>query len=365
MKVSISQSTLSEVLSVVQKGISARSTMPILAGIFMETRGDQVVFQSTNLELSVRCGVSALVEEPGRIVLPGKVIVDIVKSLPDAAVHISADDQGAVITCDRSSFSIRCMDPVDFPLFPSYQEEQSIRMPFEAFSTMAKKVFRVVSKDETRAILTGVLIEVQDGRIRMVATDSYRLAVAEAAYEGAAEGFKAVISGSFIADLAGLPHTGEDIILALAENQVIVTYGDTTFVNRRIEGNYPNYRQLLPNSYAMKATVNRQDLLGAVRRAALLGKSGAQVRLTVDNVSNVMQLTSNTQDVGSAQETVRCEVEGDGLEIGFNSYYVAEGLSAMSSENITFEAQAPVKPGIFRSSEEENYLYLVMPVKMN
>ena len=365
MKISINQSTLSETLSVVQKGVSPRSTLPVLAGIYMETKGDQVVFQSTDLELSIRCAVPALVEEPGSTVLPGKILGDIVKNLSDAAVHIQTDDYGAVITCDQSSFSIKCMDPVDFPLFPSLQEEQSVILPFDDFSRMAKKVIRVASKDETRAILTGVLIEVAGGTMRMVATDSYRLAVAEASCPAPEKDFSAVLSGSFIADLASLARTGDDIRIGLAENQIVASYGETTFVNRRIEGNYPNYRQLLPNTCATICTVDRQALLAGVRRASLLGKSGVRVRFAVDSLTHTIQLSSNSQDVGSTQETVRCQVEGSDIEIGFNSYYVSEGLAAMDSSEVTFELQAPVKPGIFRATGEEKYLYLVMPVKMN
>ena len=365
MKVSINQTTLSETLSIVQKGVSPRTTLPILAGIFIETQGDQVVFQSTDLELSIKCAVPALVEEQGRAVIPGKILTDIVKSLPDAAVHMQIDDSGAVIACDQSSFSVRCMDPVDFPLFPSLQEDQSVSLPFEDFARMAKKVFRMVSKDETRAILTGVLLEVVGATMKMVATDSYRLAVAEAACPVVENDFSAVLAGSFIADLANLPRTGEDIRIGLADNQVIVSYGGTTFVNRRIEGNYPNYRQLLPASCTTICTVDRQALLAGVKRASLLGKSGSRVRFSVDSVTHTIQLSSTTQEVGSTQETVRCQVEGPDIEIGFNSYYVSEGLSAMDSSEVTFELQAPVKPGIFRGTGDENYLYLIMPVKMN
>ena len=365
MKVSINQSALSETLSIVQKGVSARSTLPILAGIYIETQGEELVFQSTDLELSIRCAIPALVEEAGRAVIPGKILGDIVKNLPDAAVHIQTDDVQAMIACDQSSFSIRCMDPIDFPLFPSLQEDQSVQLPFDDFARMAKKVFRVVSKDETRAILTGVLLEVAGGTMRMVATDSYRLAVAESPCPVSESDFSAVLAGSFIADLAALPRTGGDIRIGLAENQVVVSYGETTFVNRRIEGNYPNYRQLLPASSSTVCTVDRQMLLAAVRRASLLGKSGSRIRFAIDSVTHTIQLSSTTQEVGSTQETVRCQVEGSDIEIGFNSYYVSEGLAAMESSEITFELQASVKPGIFRGTGEENYLYLIMPVKMN
>ena len=232
MKFSINQSEFLNALTIVQKGVSTRTTLPVLAGIYVEAHGDEVTFQTTDLELSIQYTATALVEEEGEIVFPGKLIVDIVKNLPDAAVHVEAADFDAVIKCESSSFSIKCLNAVDFPGFPKVSTEQQIRIPFETFSSMARKVCRVVSKDESRAILTGVLITAEEGVLKMVATDSYRLAVTEAPLEGAEE-FNAVVAGTFVSDLAGLPKTGEDIMLALAENQIIVSYHGTVFVNRR------------------------------------------------------------------------------------------------------------------------------------
>ena len=171
MKLSINQSELLNALSIVQKGLSARSTMPVLSGIFVQARGDEVMFQTTDLELSIQYSCAALVEEEGETVFPGKLIVDIVKNLPDAAVHVDTNDDGAVVSCESSSFSIRCMNPVDFPGFPKVEADQRVSVPFETFSTMARKVCRVVSKDESRAILTGVLLSVEEDILKMVATD--------------------------------------------------------------------------------------------------------------------------------------------------------------------------------------------------
>ncbi len=363
MKFSINQSELSNALSIVQKGVSPRSTLPVLSGIFVEAHGDEVTFQTTDLELSVQYTASALVEEEGSTVLPGKLIVDIVKNLPDAAVHIEAAEENAVISCDTSSFSIRCFSASDFPAFPQVLTSQQIEVPFEAFSAMARKVSRVVSKDESRAILTGVLIAVEEGLFKMVATDSYRLAVTEMPLQSTVEDFNAVLAGGFVADLAGLPKTGENISLALAENQIIVSYAGTVFVNRRIEGKYPNYKQLIPSSYETRCLVDRAALLAAVRRASLLEHNRSQVRFSVNAASQTIQLTTS-QDVGSTQEIVKAQVEGADVEIGFNSYYVVEGLSAMESTEVSFEIQGSLKPGIMKGAGDENYLYLVMPVRL-
>ena len=363
MKLSISQSELLNALTIVQKGITNKSTLPVLSGIFVQTTGDEVTFQTTDLELSIQYTAAALIEEEGSAVFPGKLIVDIVKNLPDAAVHIEANAEGAIVSCESSSFSIRCMNPSDFPGFPKVEPDKQISVSFEAFSTMARKVSRVVSKDESRAILTGVLISVEEGALKLVATDSYRLAVTQTALSEEFAEFSAVIAGSFVADLAGLPKTGEKISFALAENQIIVSYAGTVFVNRRIEGRYPNYKQLIPSSYETCCTVSRQALLSAVKRASLLERGGSQVRFSINVPSQTIQLTTN-QDVGSTQEIVKAQIEGSDVEIGFNSHYVSEGLSAMDSPEVAFEIQGSLKPGIFRAIGEEDYLYLVMPVRI-
>lgn len=239
MKFSINQSELQNALSVVLKGIATRSTLPILSGIYLDAHDDTLTLQATDLELSIQYSVSALIEETGKAVVPGKLFSDIVKNLPDAAVHVEAEDDSAVITCDTASFSIKTLDAEDFPGFPHVDVQQEIAIPFAQFASMVKRVARTVSKDESRAILTGVLITLEDSMLKMVATDSYRLAITETQLEdSAAEEFQAVISGSFLQEIASLPRSDENLKLALAENQIVVTYHDTVFINRRLEGNF-------------------------------------------------------------------------------------------------------------------------------
>ena len=366
MKFSINQSELQNALSVVLKGVATRSTLPILSGVYLEVRGDELTLQTTDLELSIQYTVAALVEEEGRAVVPGKLFTDIVKNLPDAAVHVIADEEGAVITCDTASFSIKALNPEDFPGFPHVDVTQKIEIPFNQFSSMVRRVARVVSKDESRAILTGVLITLEDRYLKMVATDSYRLAITEAELpETTADGFQAVISGSFLQDIAALPKTDEPVSIALAENQIVVTYQDTKFVNRRLEGNFPNYRQLLPDSHATRVSIPVEHLMGAVKRASLLGQSSSPIKFDINIASQTTQLSTIAQDVGSTQETIGCHGEGEDVEIAFNYAYLLDGLSVVGTGEVFLEVQSSLKPGIFKAPEPENFLYLVMPVRIS
>ena len=364
MRFSINRTELQNAISVVLKGVSTRSTLPVLSGILLEAAGDRLTLQTTDLEVSIQYSVAALVEEEGRAVVPGKLFSDIVKNLPDAAVHVRAEDEQAFVTCDTSSFSLKALNHEDFPGFPSVDTHQRIEIPFAQFAAMVKRVSRVVSKDESRPILTGVLITLEGGLLRMVATDSYRLAVTEALLDSSADDFQAVISGAFLSEIASLPKTEAAVSLALAENQIVVTCQDTVFINRRIEGNFPNYKQLLPDSYVTRATLDVDRLVAGVKRASLMGSSSTPVKFDLNMASQTVQLSAAAQDVGSAQETLACELEGEDVEIAFNFAYVLDGLSAVGSDEVYLEVQSALKPGIFRAVGADNYLYLVMPVRV-
>lgn len=350
----------------VLKGIATRSTLPILSGIYLDAHDDTLTLQATDLELSIQYSVAALIEEPGKSVVPGKLFSEIVKNLPDAAVHVEAEEDSAVITCDTASFSIKTLDAEDFPGFPHVDVQQEISIPFAQFSSMVKRVARVVSKDESRAILTGVLITLEGSTLKMVATDSYRLAITEAELpQAAAEEFQAVISGSFLQEISSLSRSENDLKLALAENQIVVTYHDTVFINRRLEGNFPNYRQLLPDSYVTRVSMDVGHLISGVKRTSLLGQTSSPVRFDIDIASQAAQLSAVAQDVGSVQETLSCSGEGENVEIAFNYAYVLDGLSSVNTDNVFLEVQSSLKPGIFKSDEGENFLYLVMPVRLS
>ena len=366
LKFSISKTELQNAIAIVIKGVSTRSTLPVLSGILLEVTGDALILQTTDLELSIQYTTAALVEEEGKAVVPGKLFSDIVKNLPDAAVHVEADEGNALITCDSSSFSIKALNYEDFPGFPHVDVSQRIEVPFTQFAAMVKRVARAVSKDESRAILTGAFVTLEDNRFKMVATDSYRLALTEVELpNSSADEFEAVISGSFLQDIASLPKTESNVQIALAENQILVSCEDTVFINRRIEGNFPNYRQIIPQSWATKTCFTTQELITAVKRVGLVSALSSPVKIDINAEAGNAIINAATQDVGSAEEVVGCEVAGESIQIALNHQYVLDGLMSVSTDQVFFETTSPMKPGIFRAGAGENFLYLVMPVRVS
>lgn len=368
MKFSINKTELQNALAIVMKGVTTRSTLPVLSGILVMTEQDSLSLRSSDLQLSIQIKVPALIEEEGSTVVPGKLFTDIVKSLPDAAINFTADDGQAQLTCDTSAFSVRTLNAEDFPGFPSVSPTQTIKLPFGVFSDMVRRVSDVVSRDESRAILTGVLVETEGSKLRMVATDSYRLALAETeidsdAYDGDQD-FQAVIAGVFLKDIANLSVPEDTITIGIAENQIIVDANNIVFINRRIEGQYPNYKQLLPDNYSTRAKFPVDMLNSAIKRASILSSSTAPVKFTLEPDVNLVQITVNSSEVGSVQESIDCPVEGEQAEIAFNTNYVQNCLTTIKDPEIYFDIQGSLKPGIFKSTGEEVYLYLIMPVRL-
>lgn len=366
MKFSINQKNFQDALTTTMKGVSTRSTLPILSCIYIKTSKDSLIIQSTDLELSIRYTIGALIEEEGEVVVSGKLLFDIVKSLPDAAVFLQIEESNLHITCESSSFSLKTLQAQDFPDFPIVEVDKQISLPFEQFSHMVKKVSRIVSRDDSRPILTGILISVLHDEIKMVATDSYRLAISNSKLKDKApEEFDVVVSGSFLSDISSLLKSDNPITIAFSDNQIVISYQNVEFVNRRIEGNYPNYKQLLPDGYTTRATINIEELAASVRRASLVGTTVSPVKFQIDQENQALQLSTVVQDIGAAQETLSCLVEGESMEIAFNFSYVIDGLSVMTTKEAYFETQDSMKPGIIKTSDSDDFLYLIMPVRLS
>ena len=366
MKLSINQTILQEALSVVSKASSSRATLPILAGILLRAENETLTLEATDLTLSIRSKLPALVEQEGTGVLPASLFFNIVKKLPDAAVHISIDDENATILCDTTSLSLRTLVAQDFPAFPEIAPDQHVLLPFEQFSHMAKKVERVVSSDESRPVFSGVLVDVSNNHLRLVATDSYRLSLVEAPFEGASEDFQAIVPGAFMRDISSLARDGETIDVGFNENQIVVSYGQSTFITRKIEGSFPDYNQLIPSSCKTSVVLETRPLIDAVDRTSLLSNKTMPVKFDINNASQTLQVSTSAQDIGAASETIGAQIEGDDCEIGFNYSFVLEGLRAAETNTVRFEVDGSQRPGIFKSEAEDGvaYTYMIMPVRV-
>ena len=365
MKFSVARGELSESLAVASRGLSARSTLPILSGILVSCDGEKVTFQTTDLEVSVRTHVSGLVEESGQTVIPGRLFTEIVRNLPEAAVTVEVERETAVVSCGNASFTLKTLSPDDFPRFPEVQVDTWVQLPSEVVSGIVRQVARAVSRDETRAILTGILLSVDGPTMKMVATDSYRLAVSETVLsEPAPENLEVVIPGKALEEVVKLAQGVDSLSLGVTENQIVFEMGDTTFVTRRIEGSYPNYRALIPKEYETGVTVASEDVRAAVKRVSLLAQHNASIRLAVQVEDQTLSLSAATQDVGDASEDLMAKATGQDVEIAFNHSFLNDGLAAIQTDELVVEITSPLKPGVIKPVGAEGFLYLLMPVRL-
>jgi DNA polymerase-3 subunit beta len=365
MKLTVDKAQLAQSLTMVSKGMSSRSTLPILSGIHIETQGGSLVFRTTDLEVSIQHSIPVLVEEEGATVVPGKLFSDIVKSFPEAAVTLSQEGDELTVSCLDSRFIIHTLNPNDFPLFPQINSRAAATIPSDVFVSMAKKVIKAVSRDESRAVLTGVLMKMEGADIQMVATDSYRLAISRMNLEDpVSESFNLIVPGAILDEIRRLAVVQKYITISDSENQIVFSFGDTTFITRKIEGSYPNYEAIIPTEKNITAVIETSVVFDAVRRAAITTQSHTPIRLIIDPDAQLITVNSSTQDVASAQEKVAAKIEGEMLEIGFNHQYIIDGLAAIDTEEVYFEAQSMMKPGIFKTVGDEYFFYLTMPVRL-
>ena len=365
MKFSVARTELAEALAIASRGLSARSTLPILSGLLVSCEGGTITLQATDLEVSVQTRVSGLVEQDGRAVLPGRLFSDIVRNMPEAAISVALEKDLALVSSATASFTLKTLPADDFPKFPTVSIDKRVSLPSDVISSVVRQVSRAVSRDETRAILTGVLLSVEGPTMRMVATDSYRLAVREAEITSAGEHIEVVVPGKALEEVTKLLSGTEKVEMGVSENQIVFEFGETTFVTRRIEGAFPNYKALIPKERETVVRVPSEELVAAVKRVSIMAQHNTPLRLSVHAEDQTLSLSATTQDVGDASEDLMAKVEGPDVEIAFNHAFLMDGISSMDTEDTRIEIVSPLKPGVFKPADGEDYLYLLMPVRLS
>jgi DNA polymerase-3 subunit beta len=353
---------LSEALQTVQRGVSSRPGIPALTGVLLEAAEDgRLTLTTTDLEVSARLAVDVQVTEAGVALVPARLLGDTVKSLSDAPVEFETDQSQARIRCAAYEGSLRLLPAEDFP---GLQEPGGTRVEAQAaaFAEAVSQVGRAASRDEARPVLTGVLVEVSREGCVLAATDSYRLAVRDllASADGEA---RAIVPERALSEAGRAASTDEKgtVEVLVDESQVSFRAGGLTLTSRLIEGEFPNYRQLLPEVHESRLTVSRQQLLDAVRRVGLLARDTTPVRLEFNALG--VKLSSSSPDLGQAIETVEARYEGEDLIVAFNPQYLIDGLTASVGETVRLDVRDGLKPGVVRG-ESDAYTYLVMPVRL-
>jgi DNA polymerase-3 subunit beta len=366
VKLRCERDVLVEALGTAGRAVSSRGgALPVLQGVRLEVAGDELRLAGSDLDLTIQVTAAVSGQEDGVCVIPARLAADIVRALEPGAVQIDTDDDEARIASGRSQFAVRTLPADEFPRLP-VQSGDAVTLAAADFSEALRQVVRAASSDDARPVLTGVLMAAEDPGLRLVATDSYRLAVRD--LPGASvlrEGQKVLIPSRALTELQRLAgaEAATDVTLRLGEHDATFEVGDVKLTTRLIEGEFPNYRQLIPASYPNRLIVSREALLDALRRVRLLVRdqtTPARIALKADGI----QLTVVSTEIGQATEDVDAKYEGAEMTVAFNPGYLIDGVEAITGDEVLLETLDALKPATLRSTEGGEYLYLLMPVRV-
>jgi DNA polymerase-3 subunit beta len=362
LRVTCPRDELASALGIVARGLSTRSAVQVLTGILLQPTDGKLTLAATDMELSIRAPVTGDVEGQGAVVVPGRLLVDLVRLLPDEFVSLSYDQNDGVleITSGRYASKVNVFSAEDFPRLPELDVDlHSIAAP--ALLGTIEKVARAASRDESRPVLTGILVRFEGDRLTMAATDSYRLSVKETELGESGPELDAIIPARALQELSRLAAGGDVVRLGVHENHVVFGAGGVWLTTRRIDGQFPNYKQLLPETFEVEVTTPREPLLEVIRRAGVMAQRNAPLRLRFSE--GELSVSAVTQDVGEAQESLEIDYAGESLEIGFNPEFLRDGLEAVGEETVQLKLINPLRPGLI-AAPSESFWYLIMPIRL-
>lgn len=380
MKFRCERDDLLESVQFVTRAISNRATLPVLSGLRIEaSEMGEVEVAATDLELTMQTSFKAGIDTPGRVILPGRLFGEMIRNLGAGQVSVAGGDGEVEIGSGRGQFRVKALASDDYPALPiedrgSDTDVVELRIDAGSLATALAQVVRSASGDETRQVLTGVLWEIEQGQLTLAATDSYRLAVRTLDVDGGpAEMRRVVLPARILSELARVLQASKGLVTASVKENLIAFYvgagsadasgvGESVIASRFIEGDFPNYRQLIPAGYANRLTVDREALLEVVKRVGLLAQNNLPVKLRLDNE---LEVSAHTPDVGEGQEIIDASYEGEPLVIAFNPQFLNDGASAIGAGSLVLEAGDGLKPALLRGEGSPDFTYLLMPVRLS
>lgn len=366
MKLTAERDPLLDALQTAARALSTRTTLPSLGGIMIVASGGTAIARATDGELAMTVELDAEVEGDGQILLPGRLLADVARALPAGKVTLAErrEQHDVELTAGTANFHLRLLDAEDFPRLPELGEE-SITMPAAALAETVDRVARAASRDEVRPILTGIMVSVEDSTLTMVATDSYRLSVKRTELEGGGSGpFEANVPARAMRELARLVSQNgvEQVQISLPGNQVVFVAGNVRLSSRLIEGQFPNYRQLLPDAFDHDVRLPRSEFLDVTRRIRHLAQRNAPLKLAF--AEGELTVAAETPEIGDASESMPCAFEGEAMEIAFNPQFFIEGVESVETEELVLRLTSPLRPGLLQAAGSDEFSYLVMPIRL-
>ncbi len=361
MKCKMQTIELGAALAVVNRAIASRPVRPVMEGVMLETGENAVTLTATNGSMTIRTAVSAWVDEGGKTVLPGRLLTDLVKRLPESEVDLDVTGDKAKVKSGRSRSSLAAMSVADFPDIGTFRAAHTLTVPAVMLKDMIDGVVFAASGDENRQALTGIRMTVSDGALRMVALDGFRMATAT--LDGYTEDCATLVPSATMRELSRiLPADDTECVLSISEKNITVEFGGTVLSSVTLNLEYPDTAKLIPAILATEALVNRQEMMGAIGRTELLARGGHNNLIRVRVAEDGLHLSS-LADVGEIAEDVHADVTGKTLDIPFNAKYMNDVFGAIGSDEVTIKLNSPTAPAIIVPKGEQDRLYLVLPVR--
>jgi len=370
VKLRAERAEFAEGIAWVTRTVGSRVSLPALSGVLLEAGDGKLICRATDLEVSAEISIPVQIDQPGRVLLPGRLLAQLVARFPDAPVELTSDTDQVEISCGRATFHVRGMQVEDFPTLavPGEDAPQGV-IRGDAFSRLVSQVARAAATDEGRPVLTGVQLEAADGILTAAATDGYRLAVRSLTFDEAVEGTALVPSRSLQEAAKSASEVGGSVTVVLEEGQASFLFGHRRLTTKLIEGSFPNYRALLPDAHETSVVVERAALVEALQRVSIvaMGQANTPVSLTFGDGS--VDLQASNQEMGDAAEALPAEIDGDGLTIAFNPAFLLSGLEASGTEQIRIELRDGLKPAVLKphasDGQVDDLAYLLMPMRVS
>ena len=350
-------------LGIVARAVSTRANVQILAGILLRAEAGRLHLAATDMELSLRASLDAQVGEEGSVVVPGRLLVDLARLLPADDVTLEHHPEaGALrISCGATNYSLHTYAAEDFPRLPDVDALPLSSIDRDALLDTVSRVARSASRDESRPVLTGILVRFERGKLVMAATESYRLSVKETELDGDSPELEAIVPARALSELGRVAQGADDVELGVQENQVVFAADGVWLTTRRIDGQFPNYKQLLPESFEHELTLPRTELLDVVRRTAVMAQRNTPLRLRF--AEGELTVSAQTQDIGEARESMPVGFTGEPMEIGFNAEFLRDGLESVESEEVRLRLISPLRPAVIAGASGD-FTYLIMPIRL-
>src|SRR3954468_346703 len=366
MKITTRRDALFAQLQTVTRAASTCSAVQALSGVQLLAAKGTIELRATDMEIGLRVPLAGEVVREGSVVLPARLVVDVVRALPgeEVSLELRPVEQDVEILGGSASFYIRTLRLEGFPPFPE-AEGDHVEVPGAAFVETVNKGARPASRDEPRPVLTGILVSATAEELRMVATDSYRLSVKETRLEAPLSGaFEANVPARALQELTRIVQheNAESLSVSLRANQVVFEAAGIVLSSRLIDGQFPNYRQLLPDAYDHELRLAGAEVAEVVRRISLLAQKNAPLRLAF--TEGGVTVAARTPDVGEARETVPVPFQGEPLEIGFNPEFLRDGLETVEGD-VVLKLISPLRPGLLQAADGSGFVYLLMPIRLN